>query len=96
LHISFSEKFPENFASAAIRSGVFFNNQMDHISVEAMLCDANINTKKARKLFTHMRMYFGRSLFYSEKKRRVYFGNNDFPPNVDKQTFQDKTILHYW
>ncbi len=67
----FSEKFPENFASAAVRSGVetFFNKQMDPISVEAMLCVANISTKKARKLFTHMRFFFGRSLFASEKKR---------------------------
>jgi hypothetical protein len=35
----------------------FFNKQMDPISVEAMLCNANISTKKARKLFTHMSFF---------------------------------------
>ncbi len=94
----FSERFPDNFAAASVRSGVetFFTKQMDPISVEAMLCDANISTKKARKLFTHMRIFFGRSMFASEKKRRAYFGNNDFPPNIDKHMLPDKTIIHYW
>jgi hypothetical protein len=36
---------------------------MDALSVEAMLMDSGINNDKARKLFKHMKRFFGRSLF---------------------------------
>ncbi len=89
---AFSKLYPQNFV--AVSSGL--EKQMDEVRVEAMLCDAGISDNKARKLFSHMRTFFGRSLFVSEQKRRRYFGNIDFPPIVDKMELADKTIVNYW
>jgi hypothetical protein len=41
-------------------------------------------------------VYFGKSIVVSEKKRRAYFGGNDFPPSVDRTILPDKTIVSYW
>jgi hypothetical protein len=87
-----SKIYPQNFV--AVSSGL--EKQMDEVRVEAMLCDAGISDNKARKLFSHIRTFFGKSLFVSEKKRRRYFGNIDFPPVVDKMELPDKTTAHYW
>jgi hypothetical protein len=32
----------------------------------------------------------------SKKKRRAYFGGNNFPPSVDKIVLADKTIIPFW
>ena len=40
--------------------------------------------------------FFGRSLVAFERKRRDYFGNNDFPPEVDHVVLPDKTAVSYW
>ena len=69
---------------------------MDEVSVEAMLTEAGVNWTNARILFRHLKQFFGRSLVVSEKKRRAYFGNNDFPPVVDREVLPDKTIVSYW
>jgi hypothetical protein len=46
---------------------------MDAASVEAMLCEARLNTKNARTLFKLLRLFFGQSYFESEVKRHEYF-----------------------
>jgi hypothetical protein len=69
---------------------------MDEVSVEAMLTEAGVNWTNARILLRHLKQFFGRSLFASEKKCRAYFGNNDFPPVVDREVLPDKTIVSYW
>ncbi len=48
----FYKKFEEAFATVAIQKGVTFNKcKMNEASVEAMLCEASINTASARILF---------------------------------------------
>ena len=70
---------------------------MDIISTEAMLQEANINNTNARILFRHLKQFFGgRSYFESEQKRRNYFGDNDFPPTIDKKVLADKTVIPFW
>lgn len=44
----------------------------------------------------HLKQFFGRSLVVSEKKWWVYFGNNDFPPVVDREVLPDKIIVSNW
>jgi hypothetical protein len=41
--------------------------------VEAMLNEAGINWANARILFCHNNQVFGRSLFVSAHKRRIFF-----------------------
>jgi hypothetical protein len=43
-----------------------------------------------------MKQFFGRSLFVSDKKQQAYFGDNDFPLEVDCEILPDKTIVRYW
>ena len=66
---------------------------MDEVSVEAMLSKAGINWTNAWVLFRHLKQFFGRSLAVSERKRRAYFGNNDFPPEVDRLVLPDKMVV---
>ena len=92
-------KFEEPFLSVAVTQGVANGippKVMDEVSVEAMLSEAGVNWTNARILFRHLKQFFGRSMVVSEKKRRDYFGSNDFPPEVDRETFPDKTIVSYW
>jgi hypothetical protein len=69
---------------------------MDAASVQAMLCEARLNTKNAWTLFKHLRLCFGQSYFESEAKRREYFDGQDFPPNVGKRVLVDKTVIPFW
>jgi hypothetical protein len=68
LLTSFSVLYPDSFLSVAVKSGLsdeLKRKKMDALSVEAMLTDSGINNNKARKLFKHMKRFFGRSLFAS-------------------------------
>ncbi len=69
---------------------------MDEVSVEAMLSEAGVNWISGCIIFCHLKQYFGKSIIVSEKKRRAYFGGNDFPPSVDRTILPDKTIVSYW
>jgi hypothetical protein len=70
---------------------------MDIISAEAMLQEANINNANTRVLFRHLRQFFGgRSHFESEQKCRKFFGDNDYPPTVDKKVLEYKTVITFW
>jgi hypothetical protein len=69
---------------------------MDEVSVEAMLSKAEVNWTSARIIFQHLKQFFGRSVVVSEKKRRAYFGDIDFPPTIDKLVLTDKTIVSFW
>lgn len=70
--------------------------KMDAISAEAILQDACVNHTNAISLCRHVQQFFGKGMFKSEKKGRVIFGNNDFPPTVDKNILEDKTVTPYW
>jgi hypothetical protein len=61
-----------------------------------MLSEAGINWTNARIIFRHLKQFFGKRLAVSKKKRRAYFGGNDFPPSVDQTILPDKTIVSYW
>ncbi len=69
---------------------------MDEVSVEVMLNEAGVNWTNVRVLFRHLKQFFGGSLAVSERKRRSYFGNNDFPPEVDHTVLLDKTFVTDW
>jgi hypothetical protein len=69
---------------------------MDAISAEAMPQDACVNHTNAISLFRHVQQFFGKDIFKSEKIRREIFGNNDFPPTVDKNILEYKTVIPYW
>ncbi len=43
-----------------------------------------------------LNQFFGKGLAVSEKKRRAYFGNNDFPLMVSQYELEDKTIVSHW
>ena len=63
--------FDDAFLSVAVKKGIangVLGRKMDEVSIEAMLSEAGINWKNARTLFRHMKQFFGRSLFVSEKK----------------------------
>ena len=93
----FYKKFEDSFATVAIQKGVTpIKRKMDEATVEAMLCEASINTANARILFRHLNQFFGHSYFASEQKRRSYFGDSDYPPTVDKEVLPDKTIIPFW
>jgi hypothetical protein len=32
----------------------------------------------------------------SERKRKVYFGSNDFPPTCKRKILENKTVIPYW
>ncbi len=66
---------------------------LNAVSVEAILCAACISTKKTKTIFTHMMVFFGRSLVISEKKRRAYFHVNDLPPKAGKHTLSGKAMI---
>jgi hypothetical protein len=92
-------RYEDSFISTAVKQGVANGippKVMDEVSVEAMLNEAGVNWTNGRVLFRHLKQYFGRSLVVSEKKRRVFFGNNDFPPQVDREILPDKTVVSYW
>jgi hypothetical protein len=38
----------------------------------------------------------GHPLVESEKKRKSYFGTNDYPPTCKRKVLEDKTIILYW
>jgi hypothetical protein len=40
--------------------------------------------------------FFGRTIVESEKKRKRYFGANDYPPTCKKMVLEDKTVIPYW
>jgi hypothetical protein len=89
----------DSFISVAVKQGVANGippTVMDEISIEAMLNKAGVNWTNGRVLFCHLKQYFGRSLVVSEKKRCVFFGNNDFPPEVDREILPDKMVVSYW
>lgn len=92
-------KWEEPFINVAVREGVangFPPKVMDEVNVEAMLHEAGVNGTNARVLFRYLKQFFGKSLVVSERKRRSYFGNNDFPPEVDRIVLPDKTVVSYW
>jgi len=89
------ENSQDSFLSVALDKGVP-QKTMDEVSVEAMLSEAGVNWKSARIIFRHLKQFFGRSIAVSEKKRRAYFGDNDFPPSVDQIVLADKTIVTFW
>jgi len=95
---AFSHHFEDSFYSTAVNTGVAsgLGKKMDALSVEAMLSESRVQLSKARVMFRHIACFFGRSLFESEKKRRKYFGDNDFRPTVNKKELPDKTIVYYW
>jgi hypothetical protein len=99
LNILFSQ-FEETFVSLYMEKGLLNERKpkkMNIISTEAMLQEANINNTNARVLFRHLRQFFGgRSYFESEQKRRNFFGDNDYPPTVDKKVLEDKTVIPFW
>ncbi len=85
--------------STAIKKGVgdlVSTKTMDPISVEAMLTESGVKLGKARIMFLHIKQFFGRSLFSSEKKRQRVFSNNAFPLKVGRKTLPDKTIVDFW
>jgi hypothetical protein len=96
LSVLFS-KFEEPLISVCIEKGLIDENvdkKMDIIATEAMLQESNINNTKARILFCHLRQFFGGwSYFESEQKRHIFFGDNDFPPTVDKKVLEEQTII---
>jgi hypothetical protein len=61
------------------------DKKIDEVSEEAMLSKAGVNWEKARILIRHIKQFCGRSLFISEKKQQAYFGNNNFPLEVDHE-----------
>jgi len=93
---AFFDKFQDSFLSVAVSKGVSHQKVMDEVSVEAMLSEAGVNWTSARIIFRHLKQFFGRSVVVSEKKRRAYFGDNDFPPTVDRLVLTDKTIVSFW
>jgi hypothetical protein len=85
--------------STAVAEGVATHispKVMDEVSVEAMMNEAGVNWMNARVISRHLKQFFGRSLVVSEKKRREYFGSNDFPSEVSRETLSDKTVITYW
>jgi hypothetical protein len=99
LSVLFS-KYEESFVSVSMEKGLVegstMHKKMDIVATEAMLQEANINNSNARILFRHLRQFFGKSYFESEQKRRSFFGDNDFPPTVDKTVLEDKTVVPFW
>jgi hypothetical protein len=92
-------KFEDPFLSIAVKQGVanqMSPKAMDEMSVEAMLDKAGVNWTNARFIFRHQKQFFGRSLVVSEKKRREYFGSNDFPSEVSREALPDKTVVTFW
>jgi len=92
-------KFENVFADVAIKKDITLDGmpqKMDIISTEAMLSEARIGTKSARVLFRHIRQFLGSPLVESEKKRKKYFGTNDYPPTCKRKVLEDKTIIPYW
>jgi hypothetical protein len=92
LSIAFSKLHPDAFVS--VSDGL--EKQINEVRLEAMLCDAGISDNKARKPFSHMKLFFGDSLFVSKKHQHRCFGNIYLLSIVDKMTWADKTIVHYW
>jgi len=92
------QRFEESFISIAIEKGVARNpeKKMDAASVEAMLSEAQLNTKNSRVLFKHLNSFLGQSFFESEMKRREYFAGQDYPPTVNEKVLEDKAIIPYW
>jgi hypothetical protein len=80
-----SRKNEDVFTEVAMKNDVTGNEKekMDIISMEAMLSEARIGTKSARVLFRHIKQFLGRPLVQSERKRKAYFGSNDFPPTQE-------------
>ena len=93
-------KYEEAFVSVSMEKGLLeasVPKKMDIVATEAMLQEANINNTNARILFRHLRQFFGgKSYFESEQKHRSFFGDNDFPPTVDKKVLEDKTVIQFW
>jgi hypothetical protein len=92
--------FEETFVSLCIEKGLKHgktSKKMDIISTEAMSHEANINNTNARILFRHLKHFFGgRSYFESKQKHRNYFGDNDFPPIIDRKVLANKTVIPFW
>jgi hypothetical protein len=96
---SLHNRYEQSFVSVGMEKGVINGDpsrKMDAASVEAMLSEARLNTKNSRTLFKHLRLFFGRSYFESEVKRREYFSGQDFPPTVKEKVLEDKTIVPHW
>jgi hypothetical protein len=68
---------------------------LNAVSVEAILCAACISTKKTKTIFTHMMVFFGRNLVISEKKGQAYFHINDLPPKAGKHTLSGKAMIKF-
>jgi hypothetical protein len=87
-------KYEEAFVSVSMEKGLLeasVPKKMDIVATEAMLQEANINNTNARILFRHLWQFFGgKSYFESEQKRRSFFGDNDFPPTVDKKVLRTR------
>jgi hypothetical protein len=92
------KKNEDVFADVVMKSDVAVDekSKMDIISMEAMLSEACIGTKSARVLFRHIKQFLGRPPVQSERKRKAYFGSNDFPPTCKRKILENKTVIPYW
>jgi hypothetical protein len=96
---AFFDLYQDSFLSVAVDKGIsngMHPKVMDEVSVEAMLSEAGVNWTNAHIIFQHLKQFFGKSLAVFKKKRRAYFGGNDFPNSVDRILLEDKTIVSYW
>jgi hypothetical protein len=92
-------KFEDSFVNIAIEKCLIktkSQENMDVLSPDAMLQEANISMNSARIINRHSRQHIGHSLFASEAEQRRYFAGSDFPPTVLTKVLEDKTIIPYW
>jgi hypothetical protein len=92
-------KYQDSFLSVAVSQGVATHispKVMDEVSVEAMLNEAGVNWANGHIIFRHLKQFFGRSLVVLEKQQHEYFGSNDFPPEVGRETLPDKNVITFW
>ncbi len=62
-------KFEEPFIKVSMEKGIMPNvhHKMDMASVEAMLCEAGLNTRNSRILFKHSNQFLARA-FLTQRK----------------------------
>jgi len=92
-------KFKNVFADLAMKKDTALDGKprkMDIVSTVAMLSEPRIGTKSAQILLRHIRQFLGCPIVESEKKRRRYFGTNDYPPTCKKMVLEAKTVIPYW
>jgi hypothetical protein len=89
-------KFKNVFADLAMKKDTALDGKprkMDIVSTVAMLSEPRIGTKSAQILLRHIRQFLGCPIVESEKKRRRYFGTNDYPPTCKKMVLEAKTVI---